>query len=268
MSDQDRAAPFLRPPADPPTSPGLARITLVIDPSLLPLELHLRLGDGGQVRTSAVPAAAPPAAVPPKPATAQEMARYYPTAPDEGQHDHYKAEMCAFLWRALVGDPEARARRDQFGMAWNQTTTHIATGPIFPMGRDLCQASLRLGFRRLACAALGLEGPRKADGSAHGEVSPPQFPVGGAWLTAPHDAVDLDDFLNAVMTQHADAVEQTVQNALDAHQVAAKKAKELSVPPPAPPDPKDIHALMDLGAYERPDLDNCPALLPWRVQAA
>jgi hypothetical protein len=71
--------------------------------------------------------------------------------PDEGQHDIWKREMRVFLWRALHGPEEAGSMNIRVVGLEDRLET-IPT--LFPVGQQLAEASQRLGFMRLARAAM------------------------------------------------------------------------------------------------------------------
>lgn len=75
-----------------------------------------------------------------------------PYQPDEGQHDMWKREMRLWLWRMATKHEESRCNLRDAGVTVRDQWQNA--GVRLPAGLDLAMACRRLGFLRLAQAAM------------------------------------------------------------------------------------------------------------------
>jgi hypothetical protein len=75
-----------------------------------------------------------------------------PYQPDEGQHDMWKREMRLWLWRMANHHEALRCNLRDAGITLRDQWQNA--GALLPAGMDLAMAARRLGFLRLAQAAM------------------------------------------------------------------------------------------------------------------
>lgn len=283
-------------PASRPPAQLVVTITVQYPAELgAPPPVLLRVGDvregSGPVAMTSAPApqslapAAPGSPVPPTSSHAPETVAWqaserakglhYASATDEGQHDIWKRELALVIWRFIAGPKVPLARR------WFDLDGEIGVphGPVFPLHTDLANACRRLGVRRLGRAALGF-----ASETPPGRHMASDLPVGGPFRLfagadvggvridpIPHP-VDVDEALRALIDQHNTAAGMEMQRVL-AHHTTLKATWDASLRGPYPDTEEAAYAALWAlaplecpDAWERAELNACPALVPLRLQ--
>lgn len=205
-------------------------------------------------------------------ASPQARARYFPQAVDEGQHDIWKREIALVIWRFLAG-PDVMVAR---GWCDLDGAAPQASQPLFPLHTDVVSAARRLGLGRLVHAALGF-----AAGDRGTAPTAAEAPAGGGFrllggatflgVTVPRveHGLDAAKIARGIVEQHNSACALSAVAYSERYDEALANWRGPGDYPGA--KPAEIAGLYALGPegvdpVDRPDLANCPPLLPLRLE--